>query len=41
MGYGSGAEMSMVYCEECDYMIDLDQDEHYEHFKEMYEEFEE
>ena len=24
--------MSMEYCRECDRMIDLDNDEHYEHF---------
>lgn len=25
--------MSLEYCEECDKMIDLDVDEHFEHFK--------
>jgi len=28
--------MSMQYCDECDKMIDLDYDEHWEHFKERY-----
>lgn len=27
--------MSMVYCHECDKVIDLDYNEHHEHFKEV------
>lgn len=30
--------MSLEYCEDCDLMIDLDVDEHYEHFKDKYKE---
>ena len=31
-------KMSMVYCPECDKMIDLDYTEHYVHFSDLYKE---
>ena len=30
--------MSLEYCDKCDKMIDLDHDEHWEHFKDKWEE---
>ena len=30
--------MSLEYCEKCDRMIDLDYDEHWEHFKDKWDE---
>ena len=33
--------MSMEYCHECDNMIDLDFDDHWEHFKDKWKETEE
>ena len=30
--------MSLEYCDKCDLMIDLDNDEHWEHFKDKWEE---